>query len=94
MKCTVDVDIDFVKLDCITGECKNTCQIRDDINIIEKFDKDNIKYYVFETVVTTGFDPKGKAFQYSKTARVNNKGSLKEVYQKLQECAKAYFHCK
>ena len=77
--------LDIVALGCITGKCKNNCQIVDLVaDLSEEVKKRRnklVSYYVFESVVTKYFDSTG---QEMSTALVDKKETFTEVIQHLQ----------
>ena len=88
IQCNKDEDVNFNKLECITGECKNSCAISNEDTSDMSCDK--MVYYVFENVNTAAFDRNGKKFQYSRTAHVNKESSLRDLYTQIQELSNGY----
>ena len=87
MECSIDEQIDFVKLECIRSECKNACKIVYDNSLETDV---NANYYVFEKVLTVGWNREGKRYEYERTGRVNKVATMKELHEYLQEGAEAY----
>ena len=61
------------------------------VNMLNTDDTDVMcNYYVFEKIKTSAYSREGKPFEYERIARVNISATLKELDQKLLECAKDY----
>ena len=82
-----DKVVNFPKVECIKGLCKNECSIVND----EHMSYDWKKRRYEETNIETYFDKKGEKKDYSRTTRDDYKDvELKEVYQCLQASTRQY----
>ena len=90
-ECQKDSDINYPKLECINGTCKNGCSITDDSDK-EEYDWDKrVSFYQFEMVTETYYNKKGEKTFYKRCARKDYKDvPLKDVYKLLLECAGEY----
>ena len=92
-ECQEDSRLNYPKLECIHGTCKNNCQIADETHEDkhkELWEK-KVSYYQFQTVKETYCNREGEEKFYTRTARKDFKDvPLKQVYEKFQLCARSY----
>ena len=81
VECEKDMNINFPKLECILGKCKNQCTINNKIKRSYDWNK-HTSYYQFEPVVETFYNKERE----KNITNVN----LRDLYMKLQEKARVY----
>ena len=89
-ECSKDKHVNFPKIECIEGRCKNKCKILDESE--KKLDcwQKKVSYYQFETVLESYYNKGNKNF-YSRTARKDYKDqTVQIVYKLLQDGARSY----
>ena len=92
-ECQQDSRLNFPKLSCIQGECKNKCHIADETGeqkYSEVWEK-KVSYYQFLTVEVSYWNKEGVKKFYTRTARKDYTDvPLKDVYKVFQESARSY----
>ena len=90
-ECSLDPHINFPKIECLNGTCKNNC------SIFDESDKDidcwmkRVSYYQFESKEEWYYDKAGEKKLYNRIARKDYKDqTLKSVYMLLQDNARSY----
>ena len=84
-KFNCEKDKQTFKLDCIKGACESVKYWMRHLIKIKK-----VNYTIFETVSTLYYNKQGEQVSYNRTARVDKKASLHEIYMLLMENAIQY----
>ena len=89
--CSQDPTINFPKIECLRGECKNNCRITDESTKEMECWEKRVSYYQFGTVQETYYNIEGEKKHYDRTARIDYKDKdLRSVYNLFQESARDY----
>ena len=92
-ECQKDNKINFPKIECIEGHCKNNCKISDETGE-EKYNdiwNKKVSYYQFQSVRETYYTKEGVQKFYTRTARKDFRDvPLCDVYEKFLSCAQSY----
>ena len=91
--CQKDKELNFPKIECVTGCCKNTCKIINDSDN-EEIDWEkhhHVSYYQFQQVIESYHNKEGEQKFYKRIARVDfHDVPLKQVYDMLMASAEDY----
>ena len=90
LKCEDDDKIQFPHIECLSGECVNKCQLTFENDISEHSDNKRVSYYTFEKVETTSYNKLGMETHFSRTAGVDKKAIISELYKLLMDIAQDY----
>ena len=86
--CEHDENLQFPKLDCLSGTCANECKINTS-NAIQ-VNGSLVSYYQFESVVTNVYSKTGQKKEYPRTARIDKKATINDIFDLLIESMKKY----
>ena len=93
-KCDHDKETNYLELKCISGRCKNNCEILDVMDYCKPFLGINrqkaTSYFVFERVKTFYYNKKGEHVSYNRTGRVDKKEHITKIIKELQSMASNY----
>ena len=89
-ECSEDKHINFPKIDCINGTCKNNYMIMDESKKQMDCWEKKVSFYQFESVQETYYNKKGEKKLYTRIARRNySDQTVRSVYQRLQKCTRS-----
>ena len=94
MTCEIDEKLRMHDLNCITGKCANSCQItnvKTDLKSeIRKIKKKFTSYYIYSIKLTEFFSSSGEKSSYTRTARIDSEGTLKDLVDELEKRKQEY----
>ena len=89
--CQKDGELNYPKVDCIKGQCKNNCKIMDESEKEEVNWNKHVSFYQFETITERYHNRQGEEKFYKRVARQDYKDvPLREVYDMLMKAAEEY----